>query len=172
MMKAKIFAGLGVFITMATSALAQAPAAPAAKPVSPALITLVQATRLAQNVLAACAAKKESAAVYVTDADGHLRVAMSADGLSAVGQHSVVLKSATVLEFRQSTRALGERLEKDAAFRDGPGKDSRYFFHPGALPLYRGAQFIGVLAVGGGHDKDEACAFEALGKEPDLKVAP
>ncbi|MBB3953767.1 heme-binding protein [Novosphingobium sediminicola] len=173
----KISMALGAVIALAMVPSAQAQTAPQsapppAKPVSAAMITLAQAVRIAQNTLTACAAKQETAAVSITDADGNLRVALSADGLNPVGLRTAPLKSTTVMQFRQSTRVLGERLEKDAAFRDGPGKDPRYFFHPGALPLYRGGQFIGVLAVGGGHDKDEACALEALAKEPDLKVAP
>jgi uncharacterized protein GlcG (DUF336 family) len=164
---------LSIAALLVTSAAhAQTPAAPPQKLVSPAFITLDQAMRISKNVIAACAKRKEAAAVTITDADGFTRVSLSADNLPVVGLRTAALKTATVLEFRQATRALGEKLEKDPAFRDGPGKDPRFFFHPGALPLYRAGQFVGVLAVGGGHDKDEACAFDALASEPDLKVTP
>lgn len=140
--------------------------------VSPALLTLAEARGLAGDTLTACAARKETVAVYVTDAEGHMRAALSADGLNVVGLTSVTRKTAAVLEFHQSTRALGARLESDPAFRDGAGKDPRFFFHAGALPLYRGGVFVGVLAAGGGHDQDEACALEAVSHQAALSVKP
>lgn len=162
---------LVIGVLTASSAMAQAPAE-APKMISSKLIARAQATAMVQDTITACAARKETVAVYVTDADGYMRAAMSSDDSSPIGLQSVTRKTAAVLEFKQPTRALAARLESDPAFRDGAGKDPRYFFHPGAVPLYRGGAFVGVLAAGGGHDKDEACVLEALSHQKDLSVHP
>jgi uncharacterized protein GlcG (DUF336 family) len=140
----------------------QAPAARADQFVSADLISRADALKIVDASLAACERQGETVAAFVTDADGHLRAALSSDGLNAFGLRSANLKTATVLQFKASTRVLAERLNSDATFGATYGADNRYFFHPGALPIYRNGKFVAVLAVGGGHDKDESCALEAL----------
>jgi len=126
-------------------------------PVSADLITRANALKLVEASLASCERQGEKIAAIVTDADGHLRAALSSDGTHPIGLRSAALKTATVLQFKASTILLAERLKTDAAFAEKYGKDDRYMFHPGALALYRDGKF-----VGGGHDKDESCALEAL----------
>jgi uncharacterized protein GlcG (DUF336 family) len=92
--------------------------------------------------------------------------------MNAIGITSSGRKTLTVMTFKASTRALRERLATDKAFAEGPGKDARYYFSPGGLPLFRGDRFVGVLAVGGGHALDEECALEALAAVPSLKTLP
>ncbi|MDB6009254.1 MAG: hypothetical protein JWL65_1504, partial [Gammaproteobacteria bacterium] len=89
-----------------------------------------------------------------------------------IGLRSASLKTATVLKFKASTRSLQERLKSDAAFAEEYGKDTRYFYHPGGVAIYRDGKFVAVLAVGGGHDKDESCALEALKLLPWAKTNP
>jgi uncharacterized protein GlcG (DUF336 family) len=145
--------------------------APDAK-ISSALIARAEATKLAQDTLSSCEAQKETATVLVIDADGYLRAAMSSDDGTPIGLRSATLKASTVLKFHESTRALGEKIAKDKAFAAQYEKDPAYFYHPGALPLFRAGKFVGVLAAGGGHDKDESCALAALSHVPALKAAP
>lgn len=144
-------------------AWSQAPQTPASEaPVSADLITQADALKLVESSLASCERKGEKIAAFVTDADGHLRAALSSDGAHPIGLRSAALKTATVLEFKSSTKSLAQRLKTDAAFAEKYGNDARYMFHPGALALYRDGKFVAVLALGGGHDKDESCALEAL----------
>jgi uncharacterized protein GlcG (DUF336 family) len=160
-------------LLLATDALPQSPPkAPAEERVSADLITRADALKIAEASIAACEKQGETAAAFVTDADGHLRAALSSDGLNPIGLRTVTLKTASVLKFKQSTRALADRLKSDPAFAADYANDARYFFHPGALPIYREGKFVAVLAVGGGHDKDESCALEALKQLTWDRVAP
>ena len=154
-------------------AKAPAPAAPTAtEHISADLITRADALRIVDASIASCERQGEKAAALVTDADGYLRAALSSDGLDPIGLRTANLKTATVLKFRASTRSLMARLESDAAFAKEYGKDARYFYHPGGLPTYRDGRFVAVLAVGGGHDKDESCALKALKLLPWARTTP
>jgi uncharacterized protein GlcG (DUF336 family) len=140
--------------------------------ISAALITRAEATSIAQDTIASCERQKETATVLVIDANGFLRAALTSDEGTPIGLRSASLKAATVLKFHESTRALGEKIAADKAFAAQYEKDEHYFWHPGAVPLFRAGKFVGVVAAGGGHDKDESCVLEALGKVPALKVKP
>ena len=167
---------LVVLCGIASVTPAQAPMA-AAQPaaderVSADLISRSDALKLAEAAIASCERQGETAAVFVTDADGHLRAALSSDGLNAIGLRTATLKTATVLQFRASTRELEARLQSDPGFATKFGNDPRYFYHPGAVPIFRNGRFVAVLAVGGGHSKDESCALEALQLLPWARTTP
>lgn len=130
--------------------------------VSPALITQVDAIELATGAVRACAARNERVSVFVTDAEGNLRAALSSDGALASSLVSATRKNAAVLAFKASTRDLQARAETDPAFAAQHGKDERYRFSPGGVPIYRQGKFVAVVAVGGGHAADEDCALDAL----------
>lgn len=160
MMRNAIF--ISLLFAVGGGAVAQAQTTPRDGRVAPELITRADALKLAEASLASCERQGETAAVFVTDADGNLRAALSDDGMNSIGLRTARLKTATVLEFKMSTRALEARLKTDPAFAEKFGKDERFFYHPGAVPVFRDGKFVAVLAVGGGHDKDESCALEAL----------
>ena len=164
-MRTRILISMSVLLISAASTAAT-------QQISADLITRADALKIADASIAACERQGEKAAAIVTDADGYLRAALSSDGLDPVGLHTANLKTASVLEFKVSTRALLQRLDSDAAFAKKYGKDPRYFYHPGAVPIYRNGKFVAVLAVGGGHDKDESCALEALELLPWAKTSP
>jgi uncharacterized protein GlcG (DUF336 family) len=154
-------------------AWSQAPQAAASEtPVSADLITRADALKLVEVSLASCEGQGERIAAFVTDADGHLRAALSSDGAHPIGLRSAALKTATVLQFKASTKSLAERLRVDATFADKYGNDARYMFHPGAMAIHRHGKFVAVLALGGGHDKDESCALEALKSLSWVEVNP
>lgn len=160
------------WLATGVSAQAPQPAAPPAGQISANLITRADALKIADAAIASCERQGEKAAVIVTDADGYLRAALTSDGLDSVGLRSANLKTASVLKFKVATRTLAERLKSDAAFAKEYGEDTHYFYHPGAVPIYRDGKFVAVLAVGGGHDKDESCALEALKRLPWAKTTP
>lgn len=130
--------------------------------VSVELISRADALKIADAAVQACERQGETVAAFVTDADGYLRAALSSDGLNPVGFDTASRKTTSVLQFKMSTRALQERLKSEPTFAAQYGSDARYFFHPGGVPMYRSGKFVAVIAVGGGHDKDESCALEAL----------
>lgn len=136
------------------------------------LITQADAQALAQAAIAACREQDMSVTAQVADADGNLRVSLSADHASLAGIKSAPQKLASVLTFHATTRALQARVASDPAFAAQYGKDPRYHFAPGGLQLYRNGKFVAVLAVGGGRAIDESCALAAVNVLPWVKLAP
>ena len=140
--------------------------------ISPDLITVTEATTLAQAALAACRAIGLPTNVRVVDAEGHPRVAMSDDKASVPGLDSSSQKLAAVTDFRVSTADLANRVKDDPKFAGQYGKDTRYRFSPGAFPLWRGDRMVGILALGGSRNRDADCATEALKSVPSLAFIP
>ena len=125
-------------------------------------ITRAEATHAAETALAACAARGQPASVVVMDAAGHVRAAFSDDGAKPIGLTTSNGKAAAVLTFKESTRDLVARLQGDPQFAAQYGKDPRFHFSPGGLPIYKQGKFVGLIAVGGGRDIDEDCAKEGF----------
>jgi glyoxylase-like metal-dependent hydrolase (beta-lactamase superfamily II)/uncharacterized protein GlcG (DUF336 family) len=145
-----------------TTVAAATPSEDIETPMSAALISRADATRLAQAALKVCAARGMPASVVVTDSAGHMRAAFSDDNAKLVGIGSSGTKANSVLDFKASTRALQTRAEKDKEFAAKYGKDARYHFSPGGLPIYRNGQFVAIIAVGGARNIDEECALAAI----------
>jgi uncharacterized protein GlcG (DUF336 family) len=136
------------------------------------LITQPEALSLAQAAIQACKAQGMSVNVQVADADGHLRVALASENATLAGLNTAPQKIAGVLAFHVSTRDLQTRIGSDTAFAAQYGKDPRYHFSPGGLPIYKAGRFVAVIAVGGGRTIDESCAIEALKILPWATVSP
>jgi uncharacterized protein GlcG (DUF336 family) len=139
--------------------------------IDPNQITQAEALALAQAAIQACKAQGMSVNVQVADADGHLRVALASENATLAGLNTAPQKLAAVLVFRASTRELQARVASDPGFAGQYGKDPRYHFSPGALPIYKAGKFVAVLAVGGGRTVDESCAIEALKLLPWAKTS-
>lgn len=160
-------------VTPPAAPVQAATAAPATDTlVDPALISRADALTLVVKSVEACEARGQHAAAYVTDADGHQRASLSSDGMNPIGLRSAGRKTATVMFFKQTTHSLRDKAAADPAFAAQYGKDDRYYFSPGGMPLYREGKFVAVLAVGGGRTIDEDCALEALKSVPWAKTAP
>jgi uncharacterized protein GlcG (DUF336 family) len=98
-------------------------------------LTLSIATQIAQAALAAGAADNVTAlSVVVTDAGGHLRVAMRADGVGTFGIDVAHAKAATALGFNRASMQMAK------AFGANPGAVA-------ALTAATGGRF---LPIGGG----------------------
>jgi uncharacterized protein GlcG (DUF336 family) len=131
-------------------------------PMSAELISRADATQIAQAALRECAARGLPASVIVTDSAGHLRAAFSDDNAKLIGIVSSSTKVNSVVDFKLSTRALQTRAQSDKAFAEKYGKDERYHFSPGGLPIYKNGKFVAIIAVGGARNIDEECALAAL----------
>lgn len=138
------------------------PPPPAEDPISAKLISRKDALQLAVTAVDSCASRGEHAAAQIFDAKGYLRAAVSDDGTPPRGLTTSLGKAHAVLDFRASSAELTERLKTDKEFAAKVDKNERYFFHDGALPIYRQGEFVAVIAVGGAHNIDEACARDAL----------
>lgn len=130
--------------------------------IDPNQITQAEALSIAQAAIKACKSQGMSVNVQVADADGHLRVALASENATLAGLNTAPQKLASVLAFHASTRALRDRLASDPAFAAQYGKDPRYHFSPGGVPIYKAGRFVAVIAVGGGRTVDESCAIEAM----------
>jgi len=148
---------LGCIASFSTFAADPPPARPQVL-ASPDLITLADATRMAQAALDACARLGQPTSVLVMDAAGFQRVAYSDDNAKQIGVLHTRLKAAAVLEFKVSTQALAARVQTDKQFADQYGKDERYLLQAGGLPVYKSGKLVAVISVGGSGDANEACA--------------
>ena len=131
-------------------------------PLSPQLISRADATKIAEAALKECVARGQPASVIVTDSAGHMRAAFSDDNAKLIGIGSSATKMNSVVDFKMSTRALQARAESDQEFAAKYGKDPRYHFSPGGLPIYKNGKFVAIIAVGGARNIDEECALAAL----------
>ena len=131
-------------------------------PLSAELISRADATKIAEAALQECAARGQPASVIVADAAGHMRAAFSDDNAKLIGIGSSATKMNSVVDFKTSTRALQARAESDKEFAAKFGKDARYHFSPGGLPIYKNGKFVAIIAVGGARNIDEDCALAAL----------
>ena len=126
------------------------------------LIKRTEAQLLVQTAVDACAKLGTPASAMVLDANGAERAELSDDMTPLIGLITAGQKAQAVLAFKTSTSRLKERVQADKVFADQYGKDTRYFFVEGGIPIYKNGIFVAVLAVGGTHSHDEACALDAL----------
>lgn len=158
-------AGLTVLLMLYSMRAPAEDAFPTPKPnamASPELISLRDATRLAQATLEACAKLGQPASVVVVDADGFQRVALSDDHALYIGITTAAQKAFTVLTFRTATELLQKRASTDSKFAEQYSKERGYRLSPGGLPLYRGDRFVGALAVAGSREHERECAYAGL----------
>lgn len=126
---------------------------------------LIEAVRMAQAALAACARSGHRVGVTVIDSAGEARAALTADG--ADGSHVFVAhrKAITALAFAAPSSSASETLRHDPAAlaRLTPAM----FAEGGALPIRRAGKVVGAIGVSGaggspiGH-QDELCAAAGL----------
>jgi uncharacterized protein GlcG (DUF336 family) len=165
------YRSLFISATLAGALASGQAAAQASAAIDAGQITQGEALAIAQAAIQACKAQGMSVNVQVADADGHLRVALASENATLAGLTTAPQKIASVLAFRASTRDLQARLGSDPGFAAQYGKDTRYHFSPGGLPIYKAGRFVAVIAVGGGRTIDESCAIEALKLLPWAKTS-
>jgi uncharacterized protein GlcG (DUF336 family) len=156
---------LAAAVSLPSSALAAAIADPPRvailpymRPINPDLLSRGDVAAMVKSASDRCEALGQSATVSVVDAEGCLRATVTSDSAKIVAIETLMTKIAGVLAFRVSSRDLQAPAADDPLFNAQFGKDARFLFYPGALPLFRHGQLIGAIAVGGAHDNDELCA--------------
>jgi uncharacterized protein GlcG (DUF336 family) len=121
-------------------------------------ITLKDATRMAMAAAEDCAKRGQPTSVIVVDATGFQRIAVSDDNAKFIGVAHNLRKAATVLAFKTSTQVLQARAESDKQFAEQYGKDERYMFQGGGLPIYKDGKLVAAISVGGSGNFNDACA--------------
>jgi uncharacterized protein GlcG (DUF336 family) len=93
--------------------------------------------------------------VAVTDAAGHLKVGLSADGVSPDRVYTALRKDITAATLKLPTLALREKLASDPALMAQIKPNMSVL--PGAIPIVAGDRVIGAIAASG------AMAYEEEG---------
>jgi uncharacterized protein GlcG (DUF336 family) len=128
----------------------------------PALLSFSDAMKAARAAMNACAKLKEPVSVAVVDADGFQRVQLTDDGALYIGILTAMQKARTVLALKTDTSRLQERAAADPNFAEEFSKERGYRLSPGGLPIYRGTEFRGAIAVAGSRHHEGGCALAGL----------
>jgi len=130
------------------------------------VLTLPVAQSMAQDALAACAAKGYHVSVLILDDAGRMKVYLRADGAGNATSEIARMKANSVLAFG---RPSGPPPNLPAGAPVPPPLLPGTINAQGGLPIKVDGQLIGVIAVSGapGGDKDAACARQALDQVAD-----
>lgn len=132
-------------------------------------IPLEQALDAARTAMEACLKlpRKSAAVVMVTDLNGNVRVQLSPDGTGLPFYDFARRKAYTVLKKKMSSGEFGALPEVASAGRGAVLEgDPELITFPGALPIKKNGEIIGVLSVSGptGGDEDLKCALAGAAK--------
>jgi uncharacterized protein GlcG (DUF336 family) len=132
-------------------------------------IPLAQALDAAQTALDACLKlpRTSAASVMVVDLNGNMRVALSADNTGLAFYDFARRKAYTVLKKKMPSGVFGALPEVVAAGRGAVLEgDPELITFPGALPIMKGGEMIGVLSVSGptGGNDDLKCTEAGMAK--------
>ena len=132
-------------------------------------IPLEQALDAARTAMDACLKlpRKSAAVVMVTDLNGNVRVQLSPDGTGVPFYDFARRKAYTVLKKKIASGEFGALPEVTAAGRGAVLEgDPELITFPGAVPIKKNGEIIGVLSVSGptGGDEDLKCAVAGAGK--------
>jgi uncharacterized protein GlcG (DUF336 family) len=134
---------------------------PAADPTpSPPLELALEAAKTAVDT---CAADGYRVGVAVTDAEGHLRAGLAADGVSPDRVYTAVRKSITAAKFKMPTRTLRDVLPNNPAMMAQITPAMAVL--PGAIPIMVGNRVIGAIGASGTMAyEEEKCVTVGLQK--------
>ena len=154
-------AGAAFLAVLASTAIAATPAAPAAPP-APAPVKWARSIPFslalqAANAALACGESYGShLSVGVMDISGQFKVLFTPDNATLVGEHVLVKKMQATLLLQKATSPLfnevarPKRAESDAQTQIMDRVVPAFgVISPGAVPLFAGGDFVGVVGVGG-----------------------
>ena len=147
------------------------PAGPVAAVAIPAdkVIPLSQALDAAQTAIDTCLKrpKTSTAVAMVLDLNGNIRVQLAADGVGLPFFDYARRKAYTVLKKKMTSEAFGALPEVKAAGRGAVLEgDPELITFPGAVPIMKGGEMIGVFSVSGptGGGEDMVCTNAGMTK--------
>ena len=134
---------------------------------APGLLPSIEAAEAAQR---ACAAKGVKVSVLVTDSVGEPVVLLSGDGAGVRSQLIARTKAAIAIKYRMPSSEVALKAQTDPRLNAEAAADPNIgMLRGGGLPLIRGGEMIGAVAVSGGslgpthdHTLDEKCARVAM----------
>jgi uncharacterized protein GlcG (DUF336 family) len=133
-------------------------------------IPLAQALDAAQTAVDHClklTPRASQAAVMVVDTNGNIKVQLAADGTGLPYFDYARRKAYTVLKKKMTSEAFGKLPEVAAAGRGAVLEgDPELITFPGAVPIMKGGEMIGVFSVSGptGGNEDMKCMNAGMAK--------
>ena len=146
--------------------------AASATPTSAALIMhkdlpLSVAVKLAQETVAACAAKTYAVSAVVVDRDGETIVEMRADEASPHTMENARRKAYTAMTFKQPTAEYAKKLLDPTSVAHQQVTLPNVIAIPGGQPIKIGDEIIGGVGASGSPGVDEDCVNSGLDKVKD-----
>ena len=147
-------------------------AALCAGPASAALImhkdlSLSVARIIAEEAVAACAAKTYAVSAVVVDRDGETIVEMRGDEAAPHTMENARRKAYTAMSFRQPTAEYAKKLQDPNSVAHQQVTLPNVIAIPGGQPIKIGNQVVGGVGVSGSPGVDDECINAALEKVKD-----
>lgn len=144
----------------------------AAAPAGAALImhkdlTLAVAKTLAEEAVAACAAKTYAVSAVVVDRDGDTIVEMRGDNASPHTMENARRKAYTAMTFRQPTAEYAKKLQDPNSVAHQQVTLPNVIAIPGGQPIKAGNEVVGGIGVSGSPGVDDDCVNAAMDKVKD-----
>jgi uncharacterized protein GlcG (DUF336 family) len=111
------------------------------------------AVEAAQAAVNACLADGYRVGVAVTDAAGHLKAGLAADGVVPNRVYIAIRKDLTVVTFGQSTLSLREKFSADPSLMAQVKPNMSLL--PGGIPIMVGDRLVGAIASSGAEANEE-----------------
>jgi len=153
------------FAALALTALCAAPAVAAL--IMHKDLSLDIAKTVAEEAVAACAAKGYPVSAVVVNRDGDTIVAMHGDEASPVTMENARRKAYTALSFKQPTAEFAKKLQDPASVLHQQVTLPNVIAIPGGQPIKVGNQVIGGIGVSGSPGVDDDCVNAGLDKVKD-----
>jgi len=151
---------------------AAAVCAACAMPASAALIMhkdlrLATAKTIAEEAVAACAAKTYAVSAVVVDRDGETIVEMRGDNAGIATVENARRKAYTSVAFKEKTSDYAKKLEDPNSVVHQQVTLPNVIAIPGGVPIKAGDDIVGGVGVSGSPGVDEDCVNAALDKVKD-----
>jgi uncharacterized protein GlcG (DUF336 family) len=152
--------------------LAAAAACTLAAPAGAALIMhkdlpLSIAKTIAEEAVAACAAKTYAVSAVVVDRDGETIVEMRGDNATPLSVENARRKAYTAMTFKQTTAEYAKKLLDPNSVAHQQVTLPNVIAIPGGVPIKAGDEIVGGIGVSGSPGVDEDCVNAALDKVKD-----
>jgi uncharacterized protein GlcG (DUF336 family) len=143
-----------------------------ASPASAALIMhkdlpLAVAKTIAEEAVAACAAKTYAVSAVVVDRDGETIVEMRGDNAAPHTMENARRKAYTAMTFKQTTAEYAKKLLDPNSVAHQQVTLPNVIAIPGGVPIKAGDEIVGGIGVSGSPGVDEDCVNAALDKVKD-----
>ncbi len=125
------------------------------------------AKTIAEEAIAACAARTYATSAVVVDRDGETMVAMHYDNAGLHTMENARRKAYTAVAFKTLTSDYAKKLQDPNSVAHQQVTLPNIIAIPGGVPIKIGDEIIGAVGVSGSPGVDEECVNAALDKVKD-----